>query len=113
MFRGCAGNYFPHDEKCEIQEQAVTIVEGKKSVDVGVTLCYCNKDLCNEEFSRRYGNTVPRTHYGKIATMLYAVLGIPVYILYFKNMGKVSMLAMYIVYIHQSFTNIDRCLQMC
>ena len=51
MFRGCAGNYFPHDEKCESQEQAVTIVEGKKSVDVGVTLCYCNKDLCNEELS--------------------------------------------------------------
>ena len=51
MFRGCAGNYFPHDEKCEVQEQAVTIVEGKKSVDVGVTLCYCNKDLCNEELS--------------------------------------------------------------
>ena len=51
MFRGCAGNYFPHDEKCESQEQGVTIVEGKKSVDVGVTLCYCNKDLCNEELS--------------------------------------------------------------
>ena len=31
--------------------QAVTIVEGKKSVDVGVTLCYCNEDLCNEELS--------------------------------------------------------------
>ena len=51
MFRGCAGNYFPHDAKCEVQEQAVTIVEGKKSVDVGVTLCYCNEDLCNEELS--------------------------------------------------------------
>ena len=24
MFRGCAGNYFPHDEKCEFQEQATT-----------------------------------------------------------------------------------------
>ena len=21
MFRGCAGNYFPHDQKCEFQEQ--------------------------------------------------------------------------------------------
>merc|ERR1712156_52070 len=51
MFRGCAGNYFPHDQKCEFQEQAVTIVEGKKSVDVGVTLCYCNEDLCNEDLS--------------------------------------------------------------
>ena len=36
----------------------------------------------------RYGNTAPRTPYGKIATMLYAVLGIPVYILYFRNIGK-------------------------
>ena len=28
--------------------QAVSIVEGKKSVDVGVSLCYCNPDLCNQ-----------------------------------------------------------------
>jgi len=36
-----------------------------------------------------YGNIVPRTEWGKIATMLYALVGIPVYILYFMNMGKV------------------------
>merc|ERR1712038_1563803 len=24
MFRGCAGNFFPHDEKCTTQQQAVT-----------------------------------------------------------------------------------------
>jgi len=36
-----------------------------------------------------YGNLVPRTKWGKIVTMLYAVFGIPVYILYFMNMGKV------------------------
>ena len=46
--------------------------------------------LYNTLYFFRYGNIVPRTQYGKIATMLYAVLGIPVYILYFKNMGKVS-----------------------
>ena len=37
----------------------------------------------------RYGNLVPRTEYGKIVTIVYAVFGIPVYILYFMNMGKV------------------------
>ena len=26
----------------------MSIVEGKKSVDVGVSLCYCNSDLCNQ-----------------------------------------------------------------
>jgi potassium channel subfamily K, invertebrate len=36
-----------------------------------------------------YGNMVPRTVWGKVATILYAVFGIPVYILYFMNMGKV------------------------
>merc|ERR1719233_1665849 len=46
-FRGCAGTIYPHDEKCETEKQAVSIVEGKKSVDVGVKLCYCNQDLCN------------------------------------------------------------------
>jgi len=51
VFRGCAGNFFPHDEKCTTQQQAVTIVEGKKSVDVEVELCYCNEDLCNIELN--------------------------------------------------------------
>ena len=53
---------------------------------------------------------MPHTQYGKIATMLYAVLGIPVYILYFKNMGKVSTVGM--SYQHQCVT-IERSLQMC
>lgn len=36
-----------------------------------------------------YGNTLPRTQWGKLATMVYATFGIPLYILYFMNMGKV------------------------
>ena len=36
-----------------------------------------------------YGRLVPRTEWGKIATIIYACVGIPVYILYFMNMGKV------------------------
>lgn len=36
-----------------------------------------------------YGNTVPKTVNGKISTMIYASFGIPLYILYFVNMGKV------------------------
>jgi len=36
-----------------------------------------------------YGNLVPSTKWGKIVTMLYAVCGIPVYFIYFMNMGKV------------------------
>ena len=36
-----------------------------------------------------FGHLVPRTNWGKIATMLYAVFGIPVYVLYFMNMGQV------------------------
>ncbi|KAG7310157.1 hypothetical protein JYU34_004710 [Plutella xylostella] len=36
-----------------------------------------------------YGNIVPKTVWGKIATIAYAFFGIPVYILYFCNMGKV------------------------
>ena len=38
----------------------------------------------------RYGSLVPSTKWGKIVTMIYAVCGIPVYILYFMNMGKVG-----------------------
>ncbi len=36
-----------------------------------------------------YGNVVPRTKAGKITAIVYACFGIPVYILYFMNMGKV------------------------
>uniref|UniRef100_A0A8D8X4P7 Two pore potassium channel protein sup-9 n=1 Tax=Cacopsylla melanoneura TaxID=428564 RepID=A0A8D8X4P7_9HEMI len=36
-----------------------------------------------------YGNMVPRTTLGKATTVVYAVFGIPLYILYFRNMGKV------------------------
>lgn len=36
-----------------------------------------------------YGNILPKTSYGKIMTMIYATFGIPLYILYFMNMGKV------------------------
>lgn len=36
-----------------------------------------------------YGDLVPRTEGGKIACIVYACFGIPVYILYFMNMGKV------------------------
>jgi hypothetical protein len=32
---------------------------------------------------------VPRTEWGKIGVIIYACIGIPVYILYFTNMGKV------------------------
>lgn len=35
-----------------------------------------------------YGNMVPRTPWGKGATVIYAIFGIPLYILYFLNMGN-------------------------
>lgn len=36
-----------------------------------------------------YGNLVPRTSWGKFATVIYAVFGIPLYVLYFLNMGEI------------------------
>ncbi|KAL6427640.1 hypothetical protein ACFW04_008837 [Cataglyphis niger] len=36
-----------------------------------------------------YGSLVPKTPWGKGATVIYAVLGIPLYVLYFLNMGSV------------------------
>ncbi|XP_035441060.1 TWiK family of potassium channels protein 7 [Spodoptera frugiperda] len=36
-----------------------------------------------------YGNIVPKTVWGKIVTIAYACFGIPIYVLYFCNMGKV------------------------
>jgi len=36
-----------------------------------------------------FGNLVPKTPWGKAMTVCYAVFGIPLYVLYFMNMGKV------------------------
>lgn len=36
-----------------------------------------------------YGNMVPKTPWGKGATVIYATFGIPLYILYFLNIGRV------------------------
>lgn len=36
-----------------------------------------------------YGNMTPKTEWGKATTVIYATFGIPLYILYFLNMGKV------------------------
>ena len=36
-----------------------------------------------------YGHMTPMTEWGKIATIIYAVFGIPLYIVYFMNMGRV------------------------
>lgn len=36
-----------------------------------------------------YGNMTPKTPLGKGLTVLYAALGIPLYVLYFMNMGKI------------------------
>ncbi|KAG0726751.1 TWiK family of potassium channels protein 18 [Chionoecetes opilio] len=36
-----------------------------------------------------YGHMTPTTEWGKIATVIYAVFGIPLYIVYFMNMGRV------------------------
>lgn len=36
-----------------------------------------------------YGNMAPRTQWGKGATVIYATFGIPLYILYFLNIGRV------------------------
>eukprot|EP00088_Acartia_fossae_P027302 TRINITY_DN28040_c0_g1_i1.p1 TRINITY_DN28040_c0_g1~~TRINITY_DN28040_c0_g1_i1.p1 ORF type:complete len:262 (-),score=17.48 TRINITY_DN28040_c0_g1_i1:79-831(-) len=51
-FRGCAGTDYIYDNQCFHEMQAVTVSQTpKRSVDVGVTLCYCGSDLCNTELS--------------------------------------------------------------
>ncbi|CAG2053739.1 unnamed protein product [Timema podura] len=37
----------------------------------------------------RYGNVTPRTEWGKLATILYAIIGMPLFLLYLSNIGDV------------------------
>ncbi|CAL1292401.1 unnamed protein product [Larinioides sclopetarius] len=37
----------------------------------------------------RYGNIAPRTNWGKIATIIYAIIGIPLMLLYLTNIGDI------------------------
>ena len=50
IFRGCAGvQYADPFHECVHRMQPVPVDNtGQRSVDVDVTLCYCNEDICNE-----------------------------------------------------------------
>lgn len=36
-----------------------------------------------------YGNLAPRTQWGKVATILYAIIGMPLFLLYLSNIGDI------------------------
>lgn len=36
-----------------------------------------------------YGNVSPRTEWGKVATILYAIIGMPLFLLYLSNIGDI------------------------
>ncbi|XP_037912635.1 TWiK family of potassium channels protein 18 [Hermetia illucens] len=51
-----------------------------------------------------YGNIVPKTQWGKGLTVIYATFGIPLYILYFLNIGKI---------LAKTFKILYRCIHEC
>jgi len=36
-----------------------------------------------------YGNICPRTKWGKVATIVYAIIGMPLFLLYLSNIGDI------------------------
>lgn len=42
-----------------------------------------------------YGNITPSSDWGKLVTILYAIIGMPLFLLYLSNIGK-SILYMYV-----------------
>lgn len=53
-------------------------------------MCWC--------FVSGYGNISPRTEWGKVMTILYAIIGIPLMLLYLTNIGDILAKAFRYVY---------------
>ena len=51
VFRGCADTIYAFDPGCNRELEAVQIIQGKRSVDVEILLCFCNEDNCNTSLS--------------------------------------------------------------
>lgn len=39
--------------------------------------------------STGYGNIVPKTDWGKVTTIIYAIIGMPLFLLYLSNIGDI------------------------
>ena len=51
VFRGCADSQYAFDAGCNRELEPVQIVQGKRSVDVEILLCFCNEENCNTSLS--------------------------------------------------------------
>jgi hypothetical protein len=51
LFRGCAEAQYAFAPGCNRELQAVQIVQGRRSVDVEILLCFCNEEACNIQIS--------------------------------------------------------------
>ena len=47
FFRGCAPSFFPLDETCRVELEAVLVGSGSQRVAPRVELCFCNSKKCN------------------------------------------------------------------
>lgn len=43
----------------------------------------------NQPLLSGYGNVAPRTEWGKLATIVYAIAGMPLFLLYLSNIGDI------------------------
>lgn len=78
----------------DFQNRIVAVVKGRDGYDgrnyTEVWNFPASLMFCLSVFSMiGYGHMTPKTEWGKIATIIYAVFGIPLYIVYFMNMGRV------------------------
>ena len=51
-----------------------------------------------DRLSLGYGNITPRTFYGKVFTIIYAIFGIPLLLLFLANVGESMASALTLVY---------------